>query len=362
MNTRRIRRFIDHNQNIISPVAIIGGFVVDIFTLNQIDQFFDNAILVAHLIIVGVCIALLFSKDTPFGDRINIEKRKNIVFTVMMFSFGGVFSGFFLFYTRSGTIASSAPFILLMLALMLGAEFLKRFYQKMTLQIAIYFTAIFAYMIFFVPIVINKISAGLFVISGVLSVGVMAGFLLLLRHIDGFHFEKYKKKFAAAVVMIFIGFNVGYFLNIIPPVPLSLKLNAVYHSVERTGNFQYTATYEPTPYWRFLKKRSRRVHWKPGEPVYVFTAIFTPADITTTIHHRWDYFDPEKTRWIPQSNITIDVTGGRNRGFRGFSYKENLWEGTWRVAVTNFRGQILGFVKFKIIETDKRPTLLTEKL
>jgi hypothetical protein len=362
MTFKNIRRFIDRHQRIVSPIAIIGGFIVDIFTLNQIDQFFDNAILVVHLCIVGICIALLFSKDTPFGDRIKIDKRKNVVFTIMMFSFGGLFSGFFLFYTRSGTLASSAPFILLMLALMLGAEFLKEFYKRMTLQISIYFTAIFAYMIFFIPIIVNRISIALFVLSGIASVVLMSFFLLLLKKIDLLHFKKYQKKFIFAIVVIFIGFNGLYFLNVIPPVPLSLKFNAVYHNVERIGNFEYAATYEPTPYWRFLKKRSSRIHWRPGEPVYVFTSIFTPAAISTTIHHRWDYFDKERNRWTTQSDIPIDVTGGRDRGFRGFSYKENLRSGSWRVAVTNFRGQILGFVKFKIIESDERPVLLTEEL
>lgn len=29
-------------QHIIMPVALVGGFILDIFTLNRIDQIFDN--------------------------------------------------------------------------------------------------------------------------------------------------------------------------------------------------------------------------------------------------------------------------------------------------------------------------------
>lgn len=356
----RIRAFFKKHEKLVSPIAIIGGFVVDIFTLNQIDQIFDNAILVTHLLIVGTMIALLFSRHTPFGDRIKIEQRKNIFLNIMMFSFGGLFSGFFLFYVRSGSFISSAPFIILMLALMLGAEFLKKYYQMMTLQITIYFIAVFAYLIFFLPLIFNKISDGMFIASGLASLFVIALFLKLLKKIDLKHFLRYQKKFIIGVSVIFIGFNFLYFTNIMPPIPLSLKFNAVYHKVERLASGAYRTTYEPTEDWQIFRKRSKTLHWQPGQPIYVFTSVFTPASISTTIHHRWDFFNPGTGRWETRSTIPISITSGRKKGFRGYSLKRNLEEGTWRVAVTNKRGQVLGFIRLKIIESAIAPEVRTE--
>lgn len=359
---KQIRLFLKENNHLVSPVAIIGGFVVDIFTLNQIDQIFDNAILVAHIIIVGLMIALLFAKDTPWGRNFGIRDRSGVITTVMMFSFGGLFSGFFLFYIRSGSFLASAPFIIMMLALMLGAEFLKHYYQKIALQITIYYIAIFAYLIFFIPLLINVVNAGMFIASGLTSLLVIVGFLYVLFKINPDEFKMYKQKLGIGIGMVFVIFNGLYFTNIIPPVPLALKFNSVYHSVEKIDTFAYEASYEPAKWYQIFRKRSARVHWVSGEPVYVFTSIFAPTKLTTTIEHRWDYFDSDIGKWITRTTVPIDVTGGRDNGFRGYSFKKTLEPGSWRVAVTNRRGQVLGFVRFKIIQSKTMPELVLEKL
>lgn len=341
---------------------IIGGFVVDIFTLNRIDQLFDNAILVTHLLIVGISIALLFSKDTHFGDKVlKLHKSGPWIFSIMMFSFGGVFSGFFLFYTRSGSFIASAPFIALMLLLMLGAEFLKKYYQKLTLQVAIFYVAVFAYLIFFVPLITNTIGSGMFLLSGILSLIVIGAYLVLLQHIDTKNFLLYRNKFLIAIASICLGFNALYFTNIIPPVPLSLKFNAAYHNVQKLEPSGYAVTYEPAPRYRLFKKESHRLHWVPGQPIYVFTAIFAPGKITTTVYHRWDHFDRDQG-WVTTNTIPIAISAGRDEGFRGYSMKTNLAEGNWRVAVTNNRGQVLGYVRFKLIETNEPPRVLLDRI
>lgn len=358
----KIRDFLNRHQKFISPVAIIGGFVVDIFTLNQIDQVFDNAILIVHLIIVGVMIALLFSNGTPIGERFYVRPRKELYRAIMLFSFGGLFSGFFLFYFRSGTFVTSAPFILLMLGLMLAAEFLKKYYHAVSFRITVYFIAIFSWTIFFVPLVVNRVSAGLFIVSGILSLLMISGFLYLLRTINPYYFRKRYKKFITGILVAFAVFNGLYFLNIIPPVPLSLKFNSVYHSVERVEDFVYKATYEPAPWYQPFRKRSRVYHRRPGEPVYVFTAVFTPAHLETEIHHKWQFFNRETGRWETRSDIPINIRGGRNEGFRGFSFKTAVEPGQWRVTVTNKRSQVLGYVRFKIKDTTDFVRVITEEL
>lgn len=356
------KAFLRRNKQIVGPVAIIGGFIVDIFTLNQIDQVFDNAILITHLLIVGTMIALLFSIDTPFGERVRARQHQELFRTIMLFSFGGLFSGFFLFYVRSGSFLTSGPFILLMFGLMLGAEFWKDYYHHLTLRISFYFIAIFSYLIFFIPLIVNRVSAGLFIVSGITSLLIMGGFLKLLRKLNPYQFRKNIRNIAKGVIIVFVLFNTLYFLKIIPPVPLSLKFNAIYHDVTKVRDFEYRATYEPAPWYQPLRKRSRIFHYTPGQPVYVFTSVFTPARLTTKIHHRWEFFNPESGRWEVRSDIPITIRGGRSEGFRGYSFKRSVEPGQWRVVVTNKRSQVLGIVRFKIVETSKPVSTITENL
>jgi hypothetical protein len=357
-----VQNFLERYKQIITPLALIGGFVVDIFTLTQIDQVFDNAILITHLLIVGTMIILLFSENTPFGERIRIRQRHELLKTIMLFSFGGLFSGFFLFYVRSGSFLTSAPFILLMLGLMLGAEFLKEYYDHIALRVTFYFIALFSYLIFLVPLIVNKVSAGLFIVSGILSLAVIVGIIRLLKKMNPYEFRKHGKRIIVSIVSAYLIFNIFYFLNIIPPVPLSLKFNAVYHEVTKVRDFEYVATYEEAPWYQPLRKRSRVYHRTGDEPVYVFTSVFTPARLRTEIHHRWEFFNKDTGRWEVRSDIPISIRGGRSDGFRGYSFKRAVEPGSWRVVVTNKRSQVLGNVRFKIVDAPQPVPLKQENL
>lgn len=166
---RNILSIPDKYKAFIMPLALVGGFLLDIFTLNRIDRIFDNALLMSHLLVVGTTIALLFSRDTPFGRRFLSHQKIAWLQTAMVFSFGALFSGFIIFYTRSGSLLISWPFILSMLLLMLSTEFRKRYFNKLTLQIIIFYLALLSWSIFFVPVVIKKMGPWVFVLSTLVS-------------------------------------------------------------------------------------------------------------------------------------------------------------------------------------------------
>ena len=166
----RLEKFLENNRKYVMPIAIIGGFLGDIFTLNRIDQVFDNSVLIVHILIVSFCIIFLFAKDTKYDKVFKSSKYESIYETLMLFSFGGLFSGFVIFYTRSGSLLSAWPFVLIMLLLMLGTEFYKSFYKRITFQIILYFVAIFTHLIFFVPLIVKDVGTFWFLVSGGLSV------------------------------------------------------------------------------------------------------------------------------------------------------------------------------------------------
>lgn len=334
-------------SHLINPIALIGGFIIDIFTLNQIDQIFDNAILITHLIIVITAISLLFSKGTDFGKRALTEKRTSWLETLMVFSFGALFSGFVIFYTRSGSLITSWPFILAMIALMLGTEFRKKYFYRLRLQIIILSIAILSWSIFFVPVVIKKMGPWIFILSIFIGVIIISSFLILLQKINKPLLQKHIEKIIIRIVAIVTLFNVLYFTNIMPPIPLSLKYKAIYYEVERTHS-GYQAQYERTPWYIFWQKRSSDMYWRNGEDIYMFTQVFAPTELSTVINHVWEQYNPETRRWMLRDTIELSITGGRADGYRGFTKKSNLEYGTWRVKTQTKNGQTLGVKRFSI--------------
>ncbi|MCI5051084.1 MAG: DUF2914 domain-containing protein [Candidatus Pacebacteria bacterium] len=359
---RKRAQELTHKYNhIIMPTALIGGFIFDIFTLNRIDQVFDNAILITHLLVVTTTIALLFSRETFFGKKFLSQKRVHYLQTAMVFSFGALFSGFIIFYTRSGSLLTSWPFILSMLLLMLGTEFRKRYFERLTLQIVIFYLAIISWTTFFIPVVVKEMGDLVFLLSTFISLVFIAGFFLLLRKINPVKFKLFGKKLIRSVAIILFTFNLLYFLNIIPPIPLSLKYQAVYYDVERLYP-GYAAQYEKTAWYNFWRKRSRDMYWRPGEDIFMFTQVFAPTNLETDINHEWEFYDEANRRWITKDTITLSISGGRAEGYRGFSRKTNLEYGTWRVK-TSANRKDLGVLIFEVEpHGPKLRKLVTEEL
>lgn len=342
------------------PIIILIGFVLDNLTLQQIDRVFDNVVLLTHILIVSVTILLLFSRDTNFGNRLKIKERYSTISAIMLFSFGGLFSGFVVFYSRSGSLISSWPFILAMIFLMIATEVRKRYYEKLVLQITIFYITLFSYLIFSVPIVVKKMGPEIYFLSGVISLIVIFFYLFLLGKIDSKKLKQNKKKLLIRIFSIFTVFHLLYFTNIIPPIPLSLKFAAVYHDFSRVQAVEYRGFYEQNPSWKFWDKRSNIFNRRENETVFVYSQIYAPVRLNTDIYHRWEYFDKEKTRWIEVDKVRIPVTGGRLDGYRGFSKKTNVFPGSWRVRITTDRNQTLGQIRFKIKDATEQLILIEE--
>lgn len=345
---KSLEEFLLRNHRFALPAILIGGFLVDALTLGQADRIFDNVVLIVHLFIVGTTIALLFSTESRIGRKLRVRDRISTITALMLFSFGGLFSGFAVFYAKSGSLISSWPFILFLLVLMVGTEIRKKYFEKLLLQIGIFYIAIFSYLIFSIPVLVRDIGADIYMLSGAASLFVITLYIFLLWKMNPVTLRVNRKKIITRILSIFVIFNVLYFLNIIPPIPLALKFRAVYHDFYRIQSIEYRGSYEAPPVWKFWEKRSRVFNRAPGEAVYVFSEVYAPVNLATDIYHEWQYFDTEKTRWVTADRIRIPITGGRANGFRGYSKKANVWPGSWRVKVTTARGQTLGQLTFRI--------------
>ncbi len=158
---------------------------------------------------------------------------------------------------------------------------------------------------------------------------------------------------AAGCIALLVGF---YFLNWIPPVPLSLKFGGMYHEVKRVGD-RFELSFERQ--WYQVWKRSDTT-FPSDEPIYCFTAVFAPVDLNTTIYHHW-YFRPNREKPFTHADrIPIKISGGREGGYRAYTLKQHLDPGDWRVDVETENGRIVGRIAVKVEhQAETPPTLET---
>lgn len=335
----------------ISSAGLLIGFIIDNLTLQRIDRVFDNTILLAYIFLSGFG---LFVINMYEGGRLThpffVSLRKYVPL-VIQYALGGLFSGFFIFYSRSATLGSSWLFILLLLLLLLGNEFLKKQYARLTFQISVYFVAVFSYLIFIVPILFNRLGAFMFILSGVFSLMFIYCFIWLINKVVPDRIRQAKRLIIFSISVIFVGMHVMYFTNIIPPIPLSLKEGGVYHAILRTSENAYLAEQEERRWYEFLDRYTDHTI-SAGQGAYVFSSIFAPTDIVVPIIHEWQLLNEVIDEWETKSRVQFTISGGRSDGYRGYTQKNDLSEGKWRVNITTKRGQTIGRVYFRVVYSD----------
>lgn len=358
---------IEKYERYIAPFTFVIGFVFDAFTLKRIDFWIDHLILVGYLLFAGGGIAIFYAYES---GRLHVRFTEwGIAFVpvVIQFSFGGLLSAFVIFYTTSASFGKNWIFILALAVLLIGNEHFRKRYERLVFQISIFFIALFSYSVFLMPLILGKLGKGVFFLGGILSIIFISLFLWGLSRItpredDSFfggaqEIQKRLRPLIASIATIYILFNILYFTNIIPPIPLSLKENGVYHSVSRDENGQYALRFEPAPWYRPFQETSSTFHWREGEPVFYFTSVFAPTRLTLPIVHRWSFYDEQQNAWVRRGDIQFSIFGGSDRGYRGYSFKTGIEPGKWRVEVATESGQTLGRDTFIVAQTENVPAL-----
>jgi hypothetical protein len=350
-----IKKFLHRYERYILPVSLIIGFIIDSITLTRIDRIFDNLVLISYLIIAGGSILLIYGLN-KINDESLLGKFQTFLPFLLQYSFGGVFSGLFIFYSKSASIISNLPFLLILLFLLIGNEFFHRKNPRLVFWVSVFSVALLSYSVLIFPVLIKTLD-----ISGFIG-GFLIGILLVLSYIklvDKIILKKKKegvKIFYKTSAIIFSVFLILYATNMIPPVPLSVKDQGVFHSITRTNN-TYIATGEKKDWFTPFRETNDTYNLVSGRPAYVFSSVFAPTEITGTIYHQWSYF--ENNRWNEISRLPISITGGREEGFRGYSWSI-VKPGSWKVEIENSKGQVAGQLRFEVKRQDG-PLNLIEK-
>lgn len=99
----------------------------------------------------------------------------------------------------------------------------------------------------------------------------------------------------------------------------------------------------------FWRDHSLRFSYDYNEKVYVFSSMFAPTNLEISIIHRWQWYNENTDEWEIIEDITYEITGGRDGGYRGYTYKDNAKKRLWKVAVITEEELILGVIVFEIV-------------
>jgi hypothetical protein len=204
-----------------------------------------------------------------------------------------------------------------------------------------------------IPVWTGKMGAMVFFLSGCLALFIMYWFFKVLTWIVPNFINLQRKFIVFTIGLIYVTFNVFYFTNIIPPIPLSLKSLGIYHSVIHYENDTYALTYEKPAWWLPLKKSDGVFHYTQGDSIFCYASVFAPARLTTDIYHKWEYYNETQSTWVEHVRLPYPIKGGRGSGFRGYTFIESVREGQWRCTVETGRGQALGREAFTVVKGEK---------
>ncbi len=346
---QNIEELIQWYERYISPLSLIAGFLIDNFiVLKRVDAPFGNMLMLSYLVLVGIAIVLLNLIESGRVEQRFLLTVSPFLPVAVQFFFGALFSGYVSLYSRSAGVAVSWVFVFALAFMLIGNERFRMLYQKLPFQISMYFTTLFSFFIFFLPLIFKTIGPAMFLLAGASSVVIIGLFTGLLRALTPERFTAAQSTTTRSLAALFMLFNVLYFSNIIPPLPLALKEGGVYHLVERTEN-EYTLSGEMKSFGVRYLGIPAHIALNDGDNAYVFTAVFAPSGLSTILRHQWQFYNKGTRQWETRGDVRFEIRGGRDGGFRGYSQKQNPEPGSWRVNVLTERGQFIGRINFTVV-------------
>lgn len=347
------RKYVVRNQKYAPLLFFIGGFIFDTLTLGRIDRTYDIVFLCLYMALLTITLYLFNLDDDGKWEGTFIGRYSEYFPLVIQFFFGGLSSAFVIYFFRSVSLSKTMAFFFLLLILLFANEFLKKKISNKYLQFSVYFFISFTFFAFMIPLFIKQINTLVFISSGVVSlVSTLALIIFIYTSSPSTRSEVSLKKLVSLIFFLYISTNVFYYFRLIPPVPLAMETGLVAHNVQKKNN-EYMVTYEKEDWYIFWRSHQIDFHRQDDGNVYVFTSIFAPTDLNKSIFHRWKWFNPETKNWEVTEDIGFEVTGGRGRGFRGYTYKNNAMEGQWKVQIITKEEMIIGVVDFVIKNTSE---------
>ena len=337
--------------------AFFGGFLWDALTIGQTVTFLDLWLMAGYLAsAAGILWWLGHRRHTRAGTVAEGGRQlavppslfrsiwwERAPHLLIQFLFGGLFSVLFILYFKSSSHLTATLWSLGLGVLLVANEFIHDSYHRFTLTWALFGLCAILVFNFLLPYMVG-------------SIGMVWFYLSTLAGASLTHWLRKKTPGcpgrAAPVWIIAAMLAVAYPLDLIPPVPLVKRDIQVGKNFEHAAG-EYRLTLEKAPWWVFWRELSDEVHLAPGERLYCVSSVFAPGGLSTRLYHRWEHYDALHG-WQTVSRMGFSLSGGRNGGFRGYTYKQDVAAGKWRVDVETENGHTVVVHAFTVV-TDAPP-------
>ncbi|HSG77558.1 MAG TPA: DUF2914 domain-containing protein [Burkholderiales bacterium] len=356
----RLRLRFAQNEREVVVAFFAGGFIFDIFTVGRVDSWVTIAQQTLYLAAVtAVLLHMLLEQGAP---PVELAGQPRIVHwyyeyrsAAIHFALGALMNLYAIFFFKSSSLLVSFGFLAFLLALLVANESRRVKAIGLHFKFALLGLCYLSFAAIVVPIALGSIGTWVFVASMLAGVMPLAGVAWWVRRRRRALFGQVRRQMLLPLCAVLLAFLAAYLLRVIPPAPLSIPFIGVYHGVERTER-GYALAHE-RPWWRFWHHGDQDFRAQPGDRVYVFFRVFSPARFADRVRMRW-YWEPGGRGWLLQDSIPIDIVGGREEGFRGYGYKANYQPGRWKVQVETEDGREIGRVYFTLESVPAEPRLL----
>jgi len=324
--------------------AFFAGFIWDALTIGRAVGALDLLILSGYLIGTVPIIWWLAKKanaqtyETALKSINEGESWKTrLPYMLLQFLFGSLFCALFILYFKSSSHIMAIVWSVGLAVLLVANEFFETHYKRFTLTWTLFGFCTILLLNFVVPYIVGSVYAFWFFASVIAAV-------LITHFIKRSISPNLGHIIPTYIVALVI--TSAYVFDVIPPVPLVKRDIQVGTNLQKAEG-KYMLEQNRAPWWVFWRATSNTIYIQPGEGVYCISAIFAPAGLKTKLYHRWQHYD-KKSGWVTTSHIGFDLSGGRNNGFRGYTVKQNVAYGDWRVAVETENERTIAIYTFDI--------------
>ena len=345
----KLKQWIEAHERSLVSAFLLGGFLLHYFTFKSLEVGITLVGLGIYLLLAATSIVYIaFSeKHAADGSHPVLARLQLAAPFVLQIAFGSLLSMALLFYWFSGSLSASWPMFAILIGLIFFNETFRRAYLKPWVQITLFSFVLSAYISILLPYLLHSLEPWVVLVGGVASLLLSLSLVwVLLRFTPTLRSQGWRM--SVSVLLVFCVLSTLYLTNLIPPIPLSLRAAGVYHDVHRAGN-EYVLTGESETFWQRLLP-GQTLHLDTLGRVYVYTSIYSPTDIDTTIYHKWEFYDDNHKTWTTTDRLSFPIAGGRLDGYRGYTFKTNPKAGEWRVSIETARGQVLGRVRFTAVK------------
>jgi hypothetical protein len=364
---QRLKLYFEQNEREVAAIFFTGGFGFDILTAGSIDSWLTIGQQVLYLLIVtAVLLHMFLAQGAPAPDLARLSAPKRWYYdyrsALVHFALGALMNLYAIFFFKSSSLLVSFGFLAFLVALLIANESRRFKALGMHVKFALLALCFLAFSAAVVPIAAGSIGLGVFLLSMLVGCLPPAAAAWWIRSHRPELFAQARRQILLPLGCVLVGFLASYLLRVIPPVPLSIPFIGIYHDVVRIED-GYRLSHE-RPWWRFWHNGDQRFRAQPGDKVYVFFRVFSPARFSDEVRIRWFWkpWRPGGPGWALQDSIPIKIVGGRKEGFRGYGVKSNYQPGAWKVQVETTDGREIGRVYFDLEIVGVVPRVLTTEL